>query len=130
MLVKFSLCVLASEGHAGPTCLPGTLAACLGLTLRSMPVVEAMLAVTPDTRSKGRVTAETALRLRLAIMPGLGAASDSNLQHVPYFTRFMLAENLPTTMMFVKRCICLMHAQCSCLLGVYTQVQRSWGVHT
>lgn len=63
-------------------CLPGTLAACLGSTLRSMPVVEAMPAVTPDTRSKGSVTAETALRLRLANMPGLGAASGSSLKHL------------------------------------------------
>ena len=94
-------------------CLPGTLAACLGLTLRSTPVVEAMPAVTPDTRSKGRVTAEAALRLRLAIMPGLGAASDSNLQHVSDFTCFMLAEDLPRTGTFVKRHKSLMHAQCS-----------------
>ena len=109
--------MLAGTGHAGLMCLPGTLAACLGLTLRSMPVVEAMPAVTPDTRSKGSVTAEAALRLRLAIMPGLGAASISDLQHVSDFICYILAEDLPTTGIFVKRHITLMHAPCSCLLG-------------
>lgn len=34
-------------------------------------MLEAMPAVTPDTRSNGSVTAETALRLRLDIMPGV-----------------------------------------------------------
>ena len=96
-------------------CLPGNLAACLGVTLRSMPVVEAMPAVTLDTRSKGSVTAETALRLRLAIMPGLGSASGSNLQHVSYFICFVLAKDLPVTALhkriFVKRYVHLMHAR-------------------
>ena len=99
-------------------CPPGTRAACLGLTLRSMPVVEAMPAVTPDTRSKGSVTAEAALRLRLAIMPGLGAASNSGLQHVSDFTCYILAEALPTTGIFMKRYISLMKAQCSRFLGL------------
>ena len=105
--------MLATKGHAGLICLPGTLAAFLGLTLRSMPVVEAMPAVTPDTRSKGSVTAEAALRLRLAIMPGLAAISDSNLQRVSSFTCFMLAKDRPATGIFVTCCIGLMHAQCS-----------------
>ena len=96
-------------------CSPGTLAACLGVTLRSMPVVEAMPAVTPDTRSKGSVTAETALRLRLAIMPGLDAASGSNLQHVLHFTCFTLARDLPATALHNKiflKCfmVFMMHA--------------------
>lgn len=48
-----------------------------------MPVLEAMPAVTPETRSKGSVTADTALRLRLAIMPGFVTASSfSSLHHL------------------------------------------------
>lgn len=45
-----------------------------------MPVVEAMPAVTPETRSNGSVTADTALRLKLDITPGFPAASPSSLQ--------------------------------------------------
>jgi len=46
-----------------------------------MPVLEAMPAVIPDTRSKGSVTADTALRLRLDITPGAATVLPSSLQH-------------------------------------------------
>ena len=45
-------------------------------------MLEAIPAVTPDTRSNGSVTADTALRLRrLDITPGVVMGSLSRLQH-------------------------------------------------
>ena len=57
-------------------------------------MLEAMPAVTPDTRSKGNVTADTALRLRLDITPGVATTSLSRLHYLSFGHCCSSAEGL------------------------------------